>query len=233
MKKSELRQLFRECINSSGIRETADPREVNVFGYQTKHFDVCPGAQGLYLRIVEENLVDDKDLAIQSAKLHDTLFYMEKVALKGGVKVGPRRYQLRVIDPFDPAVAAGARTGLPAYTREQYLAIAQKIAAEIMRLAREMGLEQEHNYVANHVRIIKNALAKLSPGRLPGSEEYSSVNLTSASVAFSALTWNCSVVHLIAPREVSSSTFTFASQYAITFIFNILTISCQQLKHAY
>ena len=150
MKKSELRQLIRECINSSGIRETADPREVNVFGYQTKHFDVCPGAQGLYLRIVEENLVDNKDLAIQSAKLHDTLFYMEKVALKGGVKVGPRRYQLRVIDPFDPAVAAGARTGLPAYTREQFLALAQKIATEIMRLAREMGLEQEHNYVSNH-----------------------------------------------------------------------------------
>lgn len=169
MKKSELRQLIRECINSSGIRETTDPREVNVFGYQTKHFDVCPTSQGLYLKIVEENLVDNKDLVIQSAKLHDTLFYMEKVALKGGVKVGPRRYQLRVIDPFDPAVAAGARTGLPAYTREQYLAIAQKIAAEIMRLAREMGLEQEHNYIANHVRIIKNALAKLSPGRLPGS----------------------------------------------------------------
>ena len=134
-------------------------------GYQTNHFDVCPGAQGLYRRIVEENLVDDKDLAIQSAKLHDTLFYMEKVALKGGVKVGPRRYQLRVIDPFDQAVAGGARTGLPAYTREQFLALAQKIATEIMRLAREMGLEQEHNYVSNHVRIIKDALAKLSPGR--------------------------------------------------------------------
>ena len=49
MKKSELRQLIRECINSSGIRETTDPREVNVFGYQTKHFDVCPTSQGLYL----------------------------------------------------------------------------------------------------------------------------------------------------------------------------------------
>ena len=170
MNKSELRQLIRECINNSGIKETTDPREVNVFGYQTNHFDVCPGAQGLYRRIVEENLVDDKDLAIQSAKLHDTLFYMEKVALKGGVKVGPRKYQLRVIDPFDQAVAAGARTGLPAYTREQFLALAQKIATEIMRLAREMGLEQEHNYVSNHVRIIKDALAKLSPGREVSSE---------------------------------------------------------------
>ena len=170
MNKSELRQLIRECINNSGIKETTDPREVNVFGYQTNHFDVCPRAQGLYRRIVEENLVDNKDLAIQSAKLHDTLFYMEKVALRGGVKVGPRRYQLRVIDPFDQAVAAGARTGLPAYTREQFLALAQKIATEIMRLAREMGLEQEHNYVPNHVRIIKDALAKLSPGREVSSE---------------------------------------------------------------
>ena len=39
-----------------------------------------------------------------------------------------------------------------------------------MRLAREMGLEQEHNYVSNHVRIIKDALAKLSPGREVSSE---------------------------------------------------------------
>jgi hypothetical protein len=44
-----------------------------------------------------------------------------------------------------------------------------------------MGLEQEHNYVANHVRIIKNALSKLSPGRLPGSEEYSSVSFSGVS----------------------------------------------------
>ena len=34
MNKSELRQLIRECINNSGIKETTDPREVNVFGYQ-------------------------------------------------------------------------------------------------------------------------------------------------------------------------------------------------------
>jgi hypothetical protein len=53
--------------------------QVNVFGYQTKHFDVCPGAQSLYKRITDEKLKDD---AIKSAKLQDALFALEKQALK-------------------------------------------------------------------------------------------------------------------------------------------------------
>ena len=75
----KLRQLIREAI-----KEHMDPREVNVFGYETQHFDVCPGAQGLYKRIVEENLVQDQDLVIRSAKLHDALFALEKNALNMG-----------------------------------------------------------------------------------------------------------------------------------------------------
>ena len=55
--------------------------EVNVFGYQTQHFDICPGAQGLYKKITDEKLKED---AIKSAKLHDALFAMEKQALKSG-----------------------------------------------------------------------------------------------------------------------------------------------------
>ena len=55
--------------------------QVNVFGYQTKHFDICPGAQGLYKKITDEKLKED---AIKSAKLHDALFGMEKRALKSG-----------------------------------------------------------------------------------------------------------------------------------------------------
>jgi hypothetical protein len=55
--------------------------QVNVFGYQTKHFDICPGAQSLYKKITDEKLKED---AIKSAKLHDVLFAMEKKALKSG-----------------------------------------------------------------------------------------------------------------------------------------------------
>ena len=58
--------------------------EVEVYGYQTQHFDVCPGAQSLYKRIVDEDLVDNKDLVERSAKLHDALFALEKNALERG-----------------------------------------------------------------------------------------------------------------------------------------------------
>ena len=61
-----------------------DSLEVDVYGYQTKHFDVCPGAQSLYKRIVDEDLVKDKDLVIRTAKLHDALFALEKTALENG-----------------------------------------------------------------------------------------------------------------------------------------------------
>ena len=44
--------------------------QVNVYGYQTKHFDVCPGAQSLYKKITDEKLKDD---AVESAKLQDAL----------------------------------------------------------------------------------------------------------------------------------------------------------------
>ena len=118
----KLRQLIREAI-----KEQMDPREVNVFGYETQHFDVCPGAQGLYKRIVEENLVQDQDLVIRSAKLHDALFALEKNALDMG-------------------------------GNELDIQTAQIIADQIMEMARMMWLEDDHNYVQNHVKIISDAI---------------------------------------------------------------------------
>ena len=118
----KLRQLIREAI-----KEQMDPREVNVFGYETQHFDVCPGAQGLYKRIVEENLVQDQDLVIRSAKLHDALFALEKNALDMG-------------------------------GNELDIQTAQIIADQIMEMAKMMGLEKDHNYVQNHVKIISDAI---------------------------------------------------------------------------
>ena len=120
----KLRQLIREAI-----KEQMDPREVNVFGYETQHFDVCPGAQGLYKRIVEENLVQDQDLVIRSAKLHDALFAMEKNAIEMG-------------------------------GNELDIQSAQIIADQIMEMAKMMGLEKEHDYVQNHVNIIRDSINK-------------------------------------------------------------------------
>jgi hypothetical protein len=105
--------------------------EVNVFGYQTKHFDVCPGAQSLYKAIVDgEHGKQDKDLVIRVAKAHDTLFYLEKMAMEKKIEVTPE-----LVD------------------------MAQNQADLIMSAAKEkMKLEKEHNYVQGHVDKIKDLM---------------------------------------------------------------------------
>jgi hypothetical protein len=60
--------------------ETQDPQEIVVRNYQTRHYDMCPGATTLYKDIEEK--VDDMDLAERTAKLQDVLFYMEKHIIK-------------------------------------------------------------------------------------------------------------------------------------------------------
>jgi hypothetical protein len=130
METSKLRELIREVL-----REEIDPREVNIFGYETKHFDVCPGAQGLYKRIVAGEFTDgmpgpeEQDLIIRSAKLHDALFALEKNVLNTG-------------------------------GNELDIETAQIIADQIMAMAKMMDLEEEHNYVQNHVKIISDTVNK-------------------------------------------------------------------------
>ena len=43
--------------------------QVNVFGYQTKHYDICPGAQGLHNKITDEKLKDDAKDNVLEARL--------------------------------------------------------------------------------------------------------------------------------------------------------------------
>ena len=107
--------------------------QVNVFGYQTKHYDICPGAQSLYKAIVDgEHGKQDKDLVIRVAKLHDSLFYMEKLAKNGQIEV--------TSDLVD---------------------MAQNTADLIMSAAKEkMNLEKEHSYVQGHVDTIKDLVTK-------------------------------------------------------------------------
>ena len=99
--------------------------EVLIGDYQTKHFDVCPGAQGLYKRIVDREMVSDMDLVKRSAKLHDALFAIEKNAMN-----------------------EKSATELDAES-------AQIIGDQIMAMAKMMGLEEEHSYVQAHVDVIK------------------------------------------------------------------------------
>ena len=149
MKTTELRNLIRETIKEmsedAAMKKSAlgmamygkkskmneQDGQVNIFGYQTQHFDICPGAQSLYKAIVDgEHGKQDKDLVIRVAKLHDSLFYLEKLAKDGKVEV-----------------------------TQELVDIAQNTADLIMSAAKEkMKLEKEHNYVQGHVDTIKDLM---------------------------------------------------------------------------
>ena len=61
----------------------ADKFNVNVFGYQTKYYKVCPGAKAFMDKVVAGDYGEmNKDEAIRLAKLHDLLFMYELKALK-------------------------------------------------------------------------------------------------------------------------------------------------------
>ena len=49
---------------------------LDVFGYQTKHFDICKSATTLYEKLIQNE--NAKDLIVESAKDMDHLFEMEK-----------------------------------------------------------------------------------------------------------------------------------------------------------
>ena len=54
---------------------------LNVFGYQTKHFDICKSAVILYEKLKKNE--EAKELIVSSAKELDHLFEMEKQVVKG------------------------------------------------------------------------------------------------------------------------------------------------------
>ena len=57
---------------------------INILGFQTKHFDICKSAVVLYDKLKKSDLDDDgKELLISSAKDMDHLFDMEKQVVNG------------------------------------------------------------------------------------------------------------------------------------------------------
>ena len=116
----------------------ADTSEIDVYGYQTKHFDICPGATKLFKDILAGEYTDgipsvkEQDKLIELAKLHDVLFAIEKVALKDSNKA------------------------------KQHLQKAINITSDIYELGAEIGLDKEHRgkdlyYIEDHLKKINDA----------------------------------------------------------------------------
>lgn len=108
--------------------EEDDPQEIKIGSYQTKYFDMCPGATAVYKDI--EDKVEDMDMAERAAKLQDALFYIEK----------------HILEDEEEG------------TDEGYMLVAQNLADQIMAMAKMMDLEQEHSYIQSHVDTIEKAL---------------------------------------------------------------------------
>ena len=76
---TEFKLNLKHLLDKHVVKENEE-LQVKVGNYQTKHFDICPGAVAVYKDIE----VEDMDLAERAAKLQDALFAMEKEALENG-----------------------------------------------------------------------------------------------------------------------------------------------------
>ena len=75
--------LFEEETNypSDAPDHFGGGENIDIFGYQTKHFDICKSAVTLYKKLIQNQ--EAKDLVLQSAKDMDHLFEMEKQVVMG------------------------------------------------------------------------------------------------------------------------------------------------------
>ena len=105
--------------------------ELNVYGYQTQHFDICPAATSLFKRILNGELGDLSEVAIKNmAKINDQLFLLEK----------------KVIEKEQAS--------------EQQVIMAKMAQQALINLGLQMGIpEEEFDYVQAHVDKIKSFLS--------------------------------------------------------------------------
>ena len=123
-------------LEMRGLEEAeraADRYNVNVFGYQTQYYRVCPAAKAFMDKVVAGgygDMSDRKNEVIRMAKLNDLLFKMELRAVKDA-------------DYAKKIVTSGE---------------VEYIAGTIQDMAEDLGIHKDDvKYVDNHVEIIFDA----------------------------------------------------------------------------
>ena len=129
----------------AGIEEQVDKFNVDVFGYKTKYYKVCPGAKAFMDKVMDGaygDMSQKQNEVIRIAKLHDLLFIRELRALKDP------KYAMSVI----PQV--------------------EYIAEEIKDNVQFLGIPvADVDYVDNHVEIIKDAAKKINEEDEPSDSD--------------------------------------------------------------
>ena len=129
----------------AGIEEQVDKFNVDVFGYKTKYYKVCPGAKAFMDKVMDGaygDMSQKQNEVIRIAKLHDLLFIRELRALKDP------KYAMSVIPQ------------------------AEYIAEEIKDNVQFLGIPvADVDYVDNHVEIIKDAAKKINEEDEPSDSD--------------------------------------------------------------
>ena len=83
-------KVYSDPYAKSFVKEADEPEHfgggenIDILGFETKHFDICKSAVILYNKLKEADLTDEgKELVISSAKELDHLFEMEKQVVRG------------------------------------------------------------------------------------------------------------------------------------------------------
>ena len=129
---------------SKGIFEiNQEGKNIDVYGYQTKHFDICPGATKLFSDIKAGEYTDgvpssnEQDKLVKLAKLHDALFGIEKVVLKGVDQNKGKELFSKALDVASDIYELGLEVGLDRDHRGQDLDYIQMHVEKINDLTRD------------------------------------------------------------------------------------------------
>ena len=112
-------QALIQNANKNEGEYAADKHNVNVYGYQTMHFDICPGAKALFDRVIKDGSIKDKEGLKRLAELHDILFTIEKIALKDSNRA--KQLLDRAIKVASNIYVVGNRIGLNQNTDLSYI----------------------------------------------------------------------------------------------------------------
>ena len=127
---------LKKYLAEGKLHENVDHFNVDVFGYKTKYFKVCPGAKAFMDKVIAGDYGDmsqRQNEIIRIAKLHDLLFIRELKALK------------------DPVYAS------------KIVPQAEYIVEEIKDNVQLLGMPiADVGYLDNHIEIIKDAGKKVN-----------------------------------------------------------------------
>jgi hypothetical protein len=107
--------------------------QMDVFGYKTKNFDICPGAQDLFTHITSMPMDEDtKGMVRSAAQIADNVFEIEREVLIRG------------------------------YSTEEELAMAKILVDDFKDLMKEIdalvGMNHDVSFMDNHIELITAAL---------------------------------------------------------------------------